>query len=210
MQPSSVASGVDSPARRRGRWNPEWIRACLVGELLGFVPPAVTGAMLVALGAPEIVLVVGLVAAGAVEGLILGRTQNTVLQRLIPGVTGWPSTTAFAAGLAWLAGMGGSSLVGAVGAKGLIIAVPGWIIGLFAMGVLQARRLRPVVPDAWSWVPATTVAWLVGVSIPVAALSIVPNNWPPAVHVVVAIPAAVAMGATVGAITGRTLNRLAA
>lgn len=57
------------------------------------------------------------------------------------------------------------------------------------------------------WIPATTLAWLVGVAIPVVALSVVPNQWPLAVHVLVAIPAAVAMGATVGAITGRALNR---
>lgn len=192
---------------RTGWWNRDWIKACVIGELIGFVPPAVTGAALVALEASEIVLVAGLVAAGVLEGLVLGRAQDAVLQRLIPDVTGWPAATAVAAGLAWMAGMGGSSLVGAVGAKGLIVAVPGWIIGLFAMGVLQSWRLRPVVRDARWWIPVTTVAWLVGVAIPVIALSVVPNQWPPAVHVLVAIPAAVAMGATVGAITGRTLNR---
>ncbi len=179
----------------------------MIGELIGFLPPAATGAALVVLGVSELVLVAGLVAAGVLEGLVLGRAQGIVLRQLIPGVTCWAEATGVAAGLAWLAGMGGSSLVGAVGAKGLIVAVPGWIIGLLAMGVLQSWRLRSVVPDAKRWIPATTLAWLIGVTIPVVALSVVPNQWPPAVHILVAIPAAVAMGATVGAITGRTLNR---
>jgi ribose/xylose/arabinose/galactoside ABC-type transport system permease subunit len=42
----------------------------------------------------------------------------------------------------------------------------------------------------------------------VVALSTVPNGWPPPVHVAVAVAAAVAMGATVGVITGTTLVRL--
>jgi hypothetical protein len=202
------ASPTTAPDRPSGRWNRDWICACVIGELIGFVPPAVTGAVLVTLDAPEIVLVSGLVVAGGFEGLILGRAQHAVLRRLVPGVTGWAAATAVAAGLAWLAGMGGSSLLGAVGATALIVAVPGWVIGLLAMGILQYRRLRQVVPDASAWIPATTIAWLIGVAIPVVALSVVPNQWPPAVHVLVAIPSAVAMGATVGAITGRTLNGL--
>lgn len=207
MRDAPFTSSTDTSGQPIARWNRDWVKACVIGELIGFIPPAATGAALVVLDASEIVLVAGLVAAGVVEGLVLGRAQGIVLRQLIPGVTGWAEATGAAAGLAWLAGMGGSSLVGSAGAKGLILAVPGWIIGLLAMGVLQSWRLRSVVPGAKRWIPATTFAWLIGVAIPVVALSVVPNQWPPSVHILVAIPAAVAMGATVGAITGRTLNR---
>ena len=208
MSSASTTAASGSVERSTGRWNRDWIQACVIGELVGFVPPAVTGAVLVALDAPELVLVAGIVVAGIGEGLVLGWAQDRVLQRVLPGVTGWVAVTASAAGLAWLAGMGGSSLVQAVGPKGLFVAIPGWIIGLLAMGVLQAWRLHSVVPEPRRWIPATTMAWLIGVTIPVVALSVVPNGWPPVVHVLVAIPAAVAMGATVGVITGRTLDQL--
>ncbi len=184
-----------------------WIRACIVGELIGFVPPAMTGAVLVVLDAPEAVLVLGLVVAGLAEGLVLGTAQSHVVHDVLPSVSGWVRATTLAAGLAWLAGMGGSSLIQAVGPWALIVVAPGWIVGLLSMGVLQSRCLRPVVADARRWIPITTVAWLIGVAIPVVALSAVPNGWPPPVHVVVAVAAAVAMGATVGVITGTTLVR---
>ena len=138
-QSSAAREGIGRP---RGRWNRDWIRACVIGELIGFLPPAVTGAALVAFDAPEVVLVGGLVVAGVAEGLVLGWAQNIVLRRLIPDVTGWPVATAAAAGLAWLAGMGGSSLVDAVGSKGLVVAGPGWVIGLFAMGCSPAGCVR--------------------------------------------------------------------
>ena len=88
-----------------------WTRACIVGELVGFVPPALTGGLLVTFGAPEVVLVVALVIAGMGEGFILGVAQSAVLRDVLPGVSGWVAATTLAAGAAWLAGMGGSSLV---------------------------------------------------------------------------------------------------
>lgn len=197
-----AARGLGNRRLRR-----DWIRACVVGELVGFVPPAVTGALLAWLEVGDAVLVTGLVVAGVAEGAILGTAQARVVTSALPGVTRWAAATAAAAGLAWLAGMGGSSLVGAVGPVALVVAVPGWIAGLLGMGVLQAWRLGKVVDGALRWVPATTLAWLVGVMIPVLALSVIPNGWPLAVHVVVGVVAAVAMGATVGAITARPLAR---
>lgn len=172
MRVDSDDGSVNPSTRPAGPWKRDWLKACTVGELVGFVPPAITGAVLVAVDAPELLLVAGLVAAGALEGLVLGWAQSRVLLWLIPGISGWEAATAIAAGLAWLAGMGGSSLVGAVGARALLVALPGWIIGLLAMGVLQSLRLRRVVADATSWIPATTVAWLTGVAIPVIALSV--------------------------------------
>lgn len=70
--------------------------------------------------------------------------------------------------------------------------------------------LRRHLPGSGRWIPVTSAAWLVGVMIPVAALSVIPNGWPSTVHVLVGVVAAVAMGATVGLLTGTTLRRLLA
>lgn len=199
--------------RAAGAWSDVgtsgWIRACVFGELVGFIPPAIVGASLYAVGAPEIVLVFGLVAAGVAEGVVLGHAQARVVTTLLPEVVGWTRATAIAAGIAWLAGMGGSALVQHVGPIALIVVAPAWLIGLLSMGLLQARRLAPAVDDARDWVAVTTVGWLIGVALPVIALSIIPNSWPLPVHVLAAVVAAVAMGATVGAVSAPTLRRLA-
>jgi hypothetical protein len=66
----------------RGRWR----KAFVAGELIGFVPPALTGAALGAAGSPDLVLVGGLTAAGLLEGAALGVTQARVLAQFAPAV----------------------------------------------------------------------------------------------------------------------------
>ncbi len=192
-----------------------WTRACVLGELLGFVPPALAGATLGALGAPDAVMVLGLTLAGLLEGAALGRAQAWVLRRDAPTVDhhGWVRATVAAAGFAWFVGMGGGALLGAdilPGAVAAIVLVPAWTAALLAMGYAQWRVLRRTVPRSGRWVTVTAGAWLVGVMIPVVALSVTPNGWPPWAFVAVGVAAAVAMGFTVGAITGTTLARLLA
>ena len=99
----------------------------LVGELVGFVPPALTGAWLGALAVPDPVLVVGLTIAGAFEGAALGIAQARVLARFAPRVDGeaWVIATAAAAAFAWFAGMASASLLGSdVAPPGVLVAVP--------------------------------------------------------------------------------------
>ena len=192
------------------RLRTRWTIAFVVGELLGFVPPALTGAALAASGATQGMMVAGLVVAGALEGAVLGAAQARVLVQALPGLDGrrWILATSLGAAVAWLAGMGGSALVQALGARALWLVAPSLVVGLLAMGFLQWRVMRHLVSRSWTWVPVTAGAWLVGVIIPIAALSSVPNGWPLPAHAVVGVLAAVAMGATVGALTGRTLTRL--
>lgn len=109
-----------------------WIAAFVLGELVGFVPPALTGA--------------GLASAGVADPFLV---------------------------------------------LGLVVAV-----------------LSPHVRRSAVWAPVTAGAWFVGVLIPVTALSLVPNGWPLLSHVIVGVAAAVAMGATGGADTARTLSDL--
>jgi hypothetical protein len=184
----------------------------VVGELVGFLPPALTGAALAAAGAPDAWLVVGLTLAGLLEGAALGAAQARVLGGVAPSLRGrdWVLATAAAAAFAWFVGMGGAALLGATGAPALLVValVPAWAAALLAMGLAQWWVLRRTVPRSGRWVPVTAAAWSAGVMVPVAALSSVPNGWPIAAHVVAGVAGAVAMGLVVGLVTGRTLERL--
>ena len=187
-----------------------WLRACLLGELAGFVPPAVTGAALGALGAPDLIMVAALTVAGAAEGAVLGTFQGRVVARAIPAVAArrWARVTAVAAACAWIVGMSASPLVSATGPPALILVAPAAVAALWSMGGLQARVLGDAVDDTHHWPAVTALAWMVGVTIPVVALSSLPSGTPAVLAVLVAVAAAVAMGTTVGAVTGQTLQAI--
>ena len=191
-----------------------WMMALVVGELVGFVPPAITGATLAGMAAPDVVFVAALTTAGLLEGLAIGVAERSVLARYAPAVEGraWVAATVAAAGFAWFVGMGGVVLMGA-GME------PAWQRRccwsrhgrpLLSMGYGQWVVLRRAVPQSSRWVAVTAGAWLLGIMIPIAALSIIPNDWPPLAFFLVGVASAVAMGLTVGAVTGGTLERLLA
>lgn len=190
-----------------------WTSAFVVGELVGFVPPALTGATLAAIGVGDAVLVLGLTAAGLLEGACLGLAQAWVLARHAPSVDrrDWVVATTVAAGFAWFVGMGGGALMGSEVAPPGVLAlalVPAWTIALLGMGFAQWLVLRRSVTGSASWIRVTAGAWLVGVAIPVTVLSVVPDAWSAWTQVIAGVAAAVAMGVTVGALTGRRLERL--
>ena len=141
--------------------------------------------------------------------------QQRVLARDAPAVEGraWVAATVAAAGFAWFVGMGGAAVMGAgiepAWAPAALL-VPAWVAALLSMGYGQWVVLRRAVPRSSRWVAVTAGAWLLGVMIPITALSIVPNDWSPLAFFVVGVASAVAMGLTVGAVTGGTLERLLA
>lgn len=208
-----MTTSSHAPTRSLNGLRRRWTLAFVVGELIGFIPPAVTGAVLAWAGAQDLFLVIGLTLAGLLEGAAIGATQAQVLDRYAPNVNGrdWVMATAGAAGFAWFVGMGGGALMSTDVAPQVMLAVllvPAWGAALLAMGYAQWRVMRTAVSHSERWVWTTAGAWLLGVAIPVAALSSAPNSWPPWAHVGIGVLAAVAMGFTVGAITGRTLERL--
>ncbi|HEV2089093.1 MAG TPA: hypothetical protein VGR21_12345, partial [Cryptosporangiaceae bacterium] len=91
-----------------------------------------------------------------------------------------------------------------------VLLVPAWAAALLSMGYGQWVVLRRAVPQSSRWVAVTGGTWLLGVMIPITALSVVPNDWPPLAFFVVGVASAVAMGLTVGAVTGGALERLLA
>jgi MFS family permease len=195
------------------RFRHRWTAAFVVGEMVGFLPPAICGATLAAVGVPDIVLVVGLTLAGLLEGLAIGVAQARVLARFAPDVDGhdWVVATVAAAGFAWFVGMGGGALMGAAIGPPILVAallIPAWCAALLSMGYAQWRVLRRTVLRSSRWVWVTAGAWLLGVMIPTVALSTAPNSWPGVVHAGIGVLAAMAMGLTVGGLTGHTLERL--
>jgi hypothetical protein len=204
----SPAATVDTGWLRR-----RWTVAFVVGEMVGFLPPALVGAALGATGVDDWVLVGGLTLAGTLEGGAIGLAQSRVLRRAAPLIDrrGWVAATVVAAGFAWLVGMGGGALMGSGAVPAwlaVILLVPAWTAALLAMGYGQWLVMRRTVPSSARWIWVVAGSWLLGVPIPVAALSLTPNGWPPAAFVAIGLTAAVAMGAVVGALTGRTLAQL--
>ena len=83
------------PARSLVGLRRRWTLAFVVGELVGFLPPAVTGATLAAVGVPDVVLVVGLTLAGLLEVSALSLAPNS-----------WPGWTYAAIAVAAAVAMG--------------------------------------------------------------------------------------------------------
>lgn len=187
-----------------------WTAAFIVGELVGFIPPAIVGAWLGSVGAVDVVLVLGLTVAGALEGASIGAAQAWVLRRYRSPIPfgSWVLATAGGASAAWCAGMAGGAVMGSVdSAWPLAVFVPLWIVGLMAMGFLQWLVMRGRLLRTTSWLLISPAAWLIGVLIPVVAITATPDQWSVAAHVVPAVLAAVLMGAVVGLLTATAMRR---
>ncbi len=134
--------------------------AFVVGELIGFVPPAAAGVTLASIEVADAYLVIGLTLAGVLEGTAIGITQARVLGRYAPSVDGrrWIVATAGAAGFAWFVGMGGSALLGANIAPTpalIVLLAPAWCAALASMGYAQWRVLRTTVAHSQRWIGVT-------------------------------------------------------
>jgi hypothetical protein len=117
------------------------------------------------------------------KGALLGVAQVRVLERDAPAIDGqaWVVATAAAAGFAWFVGMGGSALAGSdIAPAGVLLGVlaPAWATALLSMGYAQWLVLRRAVPRSGRWIWVTSGAWLLGVTIPVVALSASPTAGP--------------------------------
>jgi hypothetical protein len=190
-----------------------WVRAMMLGELVGFVPPAVAGAVAYRAGAPDWAMLPILAVAGSLEGAALGYAQSTVLDDELPSVSrrGWVVATAGAATGAWAIGMLPSALGSfteehpvAVGAV-MVVLAPAL---LMSIGFAQWLVLRRTEPESGSWVPANAIAWLAGLPAVFVTMAVVPNGAPIAVRAVAGVAGAVVMGAVAASITGVALLRL--
>ena len=143
-----------------------WTISVTVGEFVGFGAPALVGGLVV--GRSAFVALPLLIAAGSIEGAVLGWSQARVLGRVLPELSArhWVVLTAIAAAFAWLIGLipstfGSSLSTWPVGA----LIVVGMILGtllLCSIGTAQWVELRRHVPRAGWWVLVTAAVWCCG------------------------------------------------
>ncbi|MBD8024268.1 hypothetical protein [Microbacterium gallinarum] len=199
-----VQGGADS------RWLTRWIVVVTAGEAVGFLVPAVVG--VVASGTP--VFFYAMLAAGALEGAVLGAAQSVVLRRRLPRlrVTAWVLLTASGATVAYGAGMLASAATDFAGWPGVLkVGVVGASAGavLFSLGTAQWLELRRHVRGAGWWVVGTAAAWTLALG---AFLAIATPLWhegqEPALSVLVGIGAGLVMAVVMTIATGAVLEAI--
>ncbi|HEY2192302.1 MAG TPA: hypothetical protein VGH76_08375 [Actinomycetospora sp.] len=211
-------SSAPAPAAAPLWWT--WFASVTVAEVVGFCVPLAVGALTADAGpadAGPAVAVPALLAAGAVEGAVLGAGQAVVLSRVLPRLRArdWVLATAAAAVLCYALGLLPSVAAGtwASWPPALLVVVTVALgAALFAtMGTAQWWVLRHHVARAALWIPVTAVAWLVGLG---AFLGLAMPWWNPGQPttevLAIGLVAAVVMAATVAAITGWAVVRLLA
>lgn len=196
-----------------------WVLATTLGELIGFLAPALAGVVVTralmgmeGLAAPLLTFVV-LVAAGSLEGAALGYAQWRVLRHAVPAIgwRAWTGATALAAVVAWIMGMLPNTLMDATG-LGMGVLIVSWIVVapvlLLTIGVGQWLVLRRHVARAALWIPANALAWTLGVGATFLGASLVTETMPLLLAVAIGLAGGVAMGLVVGCITGGALAYL--
>lgn len=197
--------GVDDP-----RWLTRWLVVVSTGEAVGFLVPAVVG--VIASGTP--VFVYAILAAGAVEGAVLGAAQSVVLRRRLPmlRVTAWVLLTTAGATVAYGAGMLASAATEFADWPGVVkVGMVGASAGavLFSVGTAQWLELRRHVRGAGWWLVGTAAAWTLALG---AFLAIATPLWhegqEPALAVLIGIGAGLVMAVVMAIATGSVLEAI--
>lgn len=207
-------AGWEAPLTARALWW-RWSVATFVGEIVGFGLVGLIAFYVASnLGESNEGLAFALiVAAGALEGVALGTAQGYVLQRAIPRMDAsrFVLATALAAVLAWLVGMA----FGALASDGRVsTAIMPWAaFGLLVllggiMGAFQWNVLRHHLPRAWRWIPASAIAWSIGLLPVFGLVSLIDTATPTWLVAVIVTTGGLLMGACVGVVTGWALVRL--
>nr|BFE79403.1 hypothetical protein GCM10020093_020040 [Planobispora longispora] len=175
------------------------------------VGPAVADPGWSVLGMTPLLQVAAMVAAGVVEGTVLGLAQAYGLRTGLPEVStgAWVRATAAGAAVAWMIG----SLPIVLGEQIMqwppaVVVLLGVVL-LAAMGLFQWRVLRRRVAGAAWWIAASAGAWLVALGVFFAVASPLWQEGQPVwLTVVIGLFAGLLMAATVAALTGLAVLRL--
>lgn len=145
-----------------------WLVVVTAGEIAGFALPAVVGSLTSDRSAA--VSYPALVAAGLVEGAVLGWAQWQVARRRLTTLSRrwvWLTSVGAAAAYAiamlaptfweWLSQL-------AVGAQIAVFALGGTLL-LLSIGSAQWLELRRHVPRAWRWIAVTALAWCLALAV---------------------------------------------
>jgi uncharacterized integral membrane protein len=191
-----------------------WVAWVTLGELVGFTVPAAVAPW--ATASPPVAEVGLLVAAGAVEGLVLGTAQARVLRRVLPtgAVASWAMVTSVAAAAAWLLGeLPSATYDWWSDWPAAVLALLGAALGsllLVSIGSAQWLLLRRRVARAWRWVGYSIAAWAVGLGLFFAVATPLwrPGQGPVLLALIGLLGAAV-MAVTMAMVSGVGVVRLA-
>jgi hypothetical protein len=201
------------PALRGPRLVRSWFLTVTAAEFLGFAVAACTGA--VTADAAAWVSVPALLAAGALEGGMLGWGQVSVLRRVLPGVgrRQWIVATAVAAMLAYAIGVVPSTLAGSIGSWPVAVVAAGAVLLgaalLASIGTAQWLILRRHVTGALRWVGTTALAWLVGLGVFLGfAMPLWQSGQPLVLTITIGVGGGLLMAASSSLITGVALRHM--
>ncbi|WP_158862977.1 hypothetical protein [Leifsonia sp. AG29] len=184
-----------------------WTLIVTAGETLGFAVAAVVAVSATAAGLSDAARYPIVVAAGAVEGALLGTAQYIGMRQHRPRAGAWIGATSAAAALAWAVGMLASLLPVLPPPPMMIVgAAVGGLIIIASIPLTQWLVLRR--RGTFRWVPVNMGAWAVAVLWTVVPSPIVDESTPVAVLVLVNAIAGVLMASTVALLTAHTANRL--
>ena len=176
-----VSAGWGSRASRH-----RWVIAVTLAEAVGFLAPSCAGILSAKHGLAEVPQAGLVVAAGFLEGLVLGAGQAWALPFAVRRGR-FALLTALGAGLVWASVMSVSLLVrGAVlpPVLGIAAAVSAGLLGLAAIGSAQWLELRHHTGAAQRWIAWTALAWVVALPFSFAPGPFVDEATPLASHFV--------------------------
>lgn len=190
-----------------------WVVVVTLGEWLGFAVPAVVGALL--FDATPAILVPSLLAAGAVEGALLGGSQWLVLRTELPrlSLARWAGLTAVGAVLAYIAGLLPSTFSDTwsdwpVAAQVALFLVVGPAL-LATIGTAQWVELRHHIVGAGRWVLGTAMAWAAALAtFGLISTPLWQEGQSVALTILIGVFAGLVMALVMAVVTGRVMRSL--
>jgi len=207
-----------------------WVLANALGEAVGLstvllVGFGVLGSAVEGLpGAwPFVASLTAGILLGVFEGIVVGAAQGIVLRRRLPELPlrSWIVATVIGAMVAWGLGMLPSTLMAGGAGEGQAAAeMPEWLTYVMAAGLglvagvilafVQWTILRTTsgVRRASLWLPANSLAWLVGMPVVFLGMGSIPAGASVGQAVPIVVAATTTAGAVVGAIHGIVLVKM--
>jgi hypothetical protein len=181
-----------------------WLLGVTTAEALGFLAPMLAGLFATRAEWSAPARAVAVIAAGALEGLVLGAAQAWAMPVPVRRLryAGW---TALGAAVPWAIAM---TLVAAAGALPTATAVALAIVALASIGGAQWLELRRYTRHAWTWIAWTALAWTIALPASFAPGPFVDETTPLVAHVVLWGCGGLVMAFAMAVVTWQGVRRL--